>query len=45
MTRAAALKLARYLRAQGIQVRVRRHKLGDKRCFYTVDKLAPTDPA
>jgi hypothetical protein len=36
MTRSAALKLARYLRALGREVRVRRHKLPGGRCHYTV---------
>ena len=38
MTRTAALKLARLLRAQGCRVRVRRRR-GPGGCFYTVDKV------
>jgi len=36
MTRAAAHKLARLLRAQGFKVRITRHPPMRGRCFYTV---------
>ena len=37
MTRAAARKLAKYLRSQGHAVRVRRHALPSGRWYYTVE--------
>jgi hypothetical protein len=39
MTRAAAHKLARLLRAQGYRVRVRRHAPVPGCCFYTVEDI------
>ena len=39
MTRRAARKLARLLRAQGYKVHVTRHALVRGRCFYTVHRL------
>jgi hypothetical protein len=40
MTRAAAHKLARLLRAQGYRVRVRRHRAAARGpAYYTVDRL------
>jgi hypothetical protein len=39
MTRAAAHKLARMLRAQGYRVRVRRHRPARGPAHYTVDRL------
>jgi hypothetical protein len=39
MTRSAAHKLARLLRAQGYRVRVRRHAPLRRCCFYTVENF------
>lgn len=39
MTYDAAFRLARYLRALGYQVRLRRHSLPPGRAFYTVHLL------
>ena len=42
MTRAAALKLARYLRSQGYEVRVRHHPAAAPRLrFWTVEVTRP----
>ena len=39
MTRRAARKLARYLRALGYRVRVRRHEAAPGLRFWTVDRV------